>query len=161
MLQAIQRASAERREKHGDELARLRRVVMHAFPRKAPQAIVLVDVATRALTTHTADELPRVRELLSAYDVVAALDVRSLLRALRYDPGPRRLAELGPPQKTRKLNRRGRTLQITTLLLVWGSCGIGRPFGDEERLRRYLTAGQTANFHRRLEADAKALFALY
>jgi len=37
---------------------------------------------------------------------------------------PRRLAELGPPQKTRKLNRRGRTLQITTPLLV---CLGGHP----------------------------------
>jgi len=161
VVQATQRTFEERRQKHGEELARLRRVVVHAFPLEAPQAVVLVDVATRTLTTHTANELPRVHERLSACDIIAALDVRPLLRSLRYDPGPRRLAELGPPQKTMKLNRRGRTLRITTPLLVLGSCGIGRPFGDGERLRHYLTTGQTAKFHRRLEADAKALFALY
>jgi hypothetical protein len=46
-------------------------------------------------------------------------------------------------------------------MLVWGSCGIGRPFGDQARLRRYLQAGETTRLHRRLEADAKALVALY
>jgi hypothetical protein len=161
VVQANQRAAEERREKHADELARLRRVVVHAFTAREPQAIVLLDVATRALTTLTAEDMPRVHKLLGAYDVIAALHVRPLLKALGYDPGPRHLAELGPPQKTKKLNQRGRTLRITTPLLVWGTCGIGRPFGDEERLRRYLTAGQTARFQRRLEADAKALFALY
>lgn len=160
-FQARQRASELRSARHADELARLRRVVVHAFPPAAPQAVVLVDVAARELTTHAPDELSRVRERLNDYDVIAGLAVRPLLRALRYDPGPRRLADLGPPQKTRRLNRRGRTLRITTPLLVWGSCGIGRPFGDEQRLRRYLSAGQTTKLHRRLEADAKALFALY
>ena len=73
----------------------------------------------------------------------------------------RPLADLGPPQKSRTLNRRGRTLKITTPLLVWGSCGIGRPFGDEKRLRSLLAAGDTTKLHRRLEADAKALVAYY
>jgi hypothetical protein len=160
-LEASRRAYEERRERHGAELARLRRVVVHAFPPESPQAVVLADVAARQLTTHGADELPRVRERLNDYDVIAALEVRPLLRALGYDPDPRRLAELGPPQKTKKLNRRGRTLRITTAMLVWGSCGIGRPFHDEKKLRRYLSAGQTTKLHRRLEADAKALLALY
>ena len=69
--------------------------------------------------------------------------------------------ELGPPQKTRQLNRRGRKLQITTRLLVHGSCGITRPFGDERVLRGYLREGRDAKLRRRLAADAKSLFALY
>ncbi len=160
-LEASRHAFEEQRAEHGAELARLKRVLVHAFPSRAPQAVVLVDVGAREVTTHTADELPRVRERLNGYDVIAAVEARSLLRALRYDPAPRRVAELGPPQKTKKLNRRGRTLRITTPMLVWGSCGIGRPFGDEQRLRRCLRAGQTTKLHRRLEADAKALVALY
>jgi len=160
-IEANQRASEERREKHGAELARLRRVLVHAFPPAAPQAVVLVDLAAHELTTLTRDLLPRVHDTLAAHDVIAAVDVRPLLRALGFDPGPRRVAELGPPQKTMKLNKRGRTLRITTPMLVWGSCGIGRPFGDEQRLRGYLQAGETAKLHRRLEADAKALAALY
>src|SRR5262249_1886412 len=77
------------------------------------------------------------------------------------DPGERRLAELGPPQKTRQLNRRGRTLTITTTLLVQGSCSISRPFGDERTMREYLRSGAHAKFRRRLEADAKSLYDLY
>lgn len=161
VIEANRRAFEERRARHGAELAKLRRVVVHAFPRAAPQVVVLADVAARELTTFTAEEAPRARARLNEYDVIAALEVRPLLRALGYDPGPRRLAELGPPRKTRKLNRRGRTLRITTAMLVWGSCGIGRPFGDEARLRRYLGAGETTKLQRRLEADTKALVALY
>lgn len=160
-IHANRRAAEERREKHGAELARLRRVVVHAFPPAAPQVVVLVDVARRALGTYSAADLPRVRERLDGYDVIAAIEVRPLLRALGYEPGPRRLAELGPPQKTIALNRRGRVLRITTAMLLWGSCGIGRHFGDEKRLHRYLKAGQTTRLRRRLEADAKALLALY
>jgi len=47
---------------------------------------------------------------LAGYEIIGAVDVRALLRTLNIDPGERRLAELGPPQKTRQLNRRGRTL---------------------------------------------------
>jgi hypothetical protein len=68
-------------------------------PPSAPRAVVLVDVGAREITTHAAEELPRAREQLNDYDVIAAVGVRPLLRALGYDPGPRRLAELGPPQK--------------------------------------------------------------
>ena len=46
-------------------------------------------------------------------------------------------------------------------LLVQGSCGIGQPFGDENLLRRYLSEGEHAKLRRRLEADAKSLYALY
>ena len=80
---------------------------------------------------------------------------------MNVDPGKRRLAELGPPQKTRQLNRRGRTLTITTALLVQGSCGISRPFGDERTMREYLRSGADTKLRRRLEADAKSLYALY
>ena len=101
------------------------------------------------------------RERLAEYDLIAALEVRPLLRALAFEPGPRPLADLGPPQKSKTLNQAGRTLTITTPLLVWGSCGIGRPFGDEKRLQSYLVAGKTTKLYRRLEADAKALAAYY
>jgi hypothetical protein len=80
---------------------------------------------------------------------------------LNVDARDHRLAELGPPQKTRQLNRRGRTLAITMPLLVQGSCGISRPFGDPRTLREYLHAGADTKLRRRLEADMKSLFALY
>jgi hypothetical protein len=123
--------------------------------------VVLLDVGERTLATFLGEEIAAARERLDAYDVVAAVEVRALLRALGYEPGARRLAELGPPQKTRKLNRRGRTLKITLEMLVQGSCGISRPLGETRKLREYLDRRQHTQLRRRLEADAKSLFALY
>jgi hypothetical protein len=160
-IEANLRAAEQMRAAHAAELAALRRVLVRAFPPDRPEAVVLLDVGERAVATFLGEEIAAARERLDAYDVIAAEDVRALLRGLGYEPGERRLAELGPPRKTKKLNRRGRTLKITTDLLVRGSCGIGRPFGDEARLREYLRRGQQAKLRRRLEADAKSLFALY
>ena len=55
----------------------------------------------------------------------------------------------------------GRTLKITEGMLIQGSCGIARPFGDGEKLETYLRNGQSTQLRRRLEADAKSLFAFY
>ena len=150
-----------KREAHAQELARMRRVLLHAFPVMKPEALVLVDVAERKLCTFIGDEIPNTVEKLRDYDIIAAIDVRRLLRTLDLEPGERRLGELGPPQKTVTINKRGRTLKIKTSLLVQGSCGIGRPFGDEKKMREYLKEGQLTKLRRRLEADAKSLYALY
>ena len=160
-IQASIRAAERRREAHAAELAALRRVIVHAFPLKHPQAVVLVDVATRAIEHFAGDEIAGVRSRLDAYDVIAALEVRPLLRALGIEPGARRLAELGPPRKTRKLNRRGRTLKITTELLIRSSCGIAHPLADTVELEEHLRAGRHGRLRRRLEADAKSLYWLY
>jgi hypothetical protein len=146
---------------HGEELARMRRLLIHAFPAVPPEAVVLVDVAERNLTTFIGPEIAQAADHVAGYEIIGAVGVRALLRTLNVEPGERRLAELGPPQRTKQLNRRGRTLTITTTLLVQGSCGISRPFGDERTLRGYLRHGEMTKLRRRLEADAKALFALY
>ncbi len=139
----------------------MRRVLIHAFPASRPEGVVLVDVGRREIDTNLGAEIIEAGQKLADYDVIAALQVRPLLRALDFEPGERRLAELGPPKKTRRLNKRGRTLKITTSLLVQSSCGISRPCGDEKVLRRYLRERTRARLRRRLEADAKALLALY
>lgn len=156
-LTRIERA----REAHAERLDRMRRVLIHAFPVKRPEATVLVDVAAREITTFIGEEIHQARTKLADYDVIGAVDVRGLLRALNVEPGERRLAELGPPQRTRQLNKQGRTLKLTTALVVQGSCGISRPFGDDRVVRRYLRDGKYTKLRRRLEADAKSLFALY
>jgi hypothetical protein len=161
VLEANRKRFERERQANAERLARMRRVLVHAFPAKKPEAIVLVDVGRREITTLLGKEIAKTREKLVDYDIIAAVDVRALLRSLHFEPGKRRVAELGPPQKTRQLNKRGRTLEITTGLLVQGSCGIGRPFGDEKVLRRYLRDGEYTKLRRRLEADAKSLFALY
>ena len=149
------------REARAEEFGRMRRVLIHAFPARKPAALVLVDVAERGLDTFVGNEITGAVEKLAAYDLIAAIDVRALLRALRFDPGDRRLGELGPPQKTRTLNRSGRTLKITTSLLVRGSCGISRPFGDAKKMREFLDGRELTKLRRRLEADAKSLYAIY
>jgi hypothetical protein len=160
-IKARRRAIEAERNAHAGELLKLRRVILHAFPASKPEAAVLLDVGTRAIDTFVGGEIGAVLERLDAYDVIAAIDVRALLRALDYDPGQRRLADLAPPQRTKQLNKRGRTLKITTALLIQGSCGISRPLGDPEKLRAYLRRADDIRLRRRLEADAKSLYALY
>ncbi|MBI5446721.1 MAG: hypothetical protein HY900_36580 [Deltaproteobacteria bacterium] len=161
VIEANRKAYECRRSAHAAELAALRRVVVYAFPAKMPDAVVLVDVEKREVQTYLSDEFPALRERLASYDIIAAEYVRGLLSKLTFDPCDRRLAELGPPQKTIRLNRRGRTLKITTDLLVQGSRGISHPFGEPAKLERYLREGQTERLRRRLEADAKSLYAFY
>lgn len=160
-MEANRRRLEREREAHAEQLAGMRRVLIHSFPAVRPEAVVVIDVAEREIATFIGDEIARAIDRLANYEIIGAVGVRPLLRALNVEPGERRLAELGPPQKTRQLNHRGRTLTITTTLLVQGSCGISRPFGDERTVRGYLRSGAHAKLHRRLEADAKSLFALY
>lgn len=161
VMEANRKRFEREREAHAERLAGMRRVLIHAFPATKPEVIVLVDVSRHEISTFIGGEIDKAKQMLLDYDIIAAVDVRVLLRSLEFEPGERRLGELGPPQKSKQLNRRGRTLKITTSLLVWGSCGISRPFGDEKVLRAYLRDGEVSKLRRRLEADAKSLFALY
>lgn len=160
-MEAARRRSEREREANAGRLARMRRVLVHAFPAKKPEAIVLVDVGKREVVSFVAAEIKEAKRRILDYDMIAAVGVRALLRSLELDPGERRLGELGPPQKTKQINRQGRTLRITMSLLARGSCGISRAFADERVLRGYLRRREFAKLRRRLESDAKSLFALY
>lgn len=160
-IAAARHAFERRRTAHAAELAQLKRVIVHAFPARAPRVVVLVDVDQREIKTLVGDELSQVDSILQCFDILCGVDIRATLRALVVDPGARRLAEIGPPQKSVRLNTSGRTLKITTSMLIQGSCGISRPLGDEKKLRAYLASGQTSKLVARLEADAKSLFALH
>ncbi len=151
----------QRRAARAAELEKLSRALIVAFPPARPESAALLDVGKHELWSFVKDELAALPTKLATYDVLGGIDVRRLLRNLDFDPGPRRLAELGPPQKTKKLNQRGRMLKITTAMLVQGSCGIGKPFGEKEKLAGYLATGQFKKLRRRLEADVKSLGALY
>ncbi len=161
VIAAHQAAWERQREEHREVLEGLRRCLLVAFPAARPAAVAVVDVGERTVRTWFADQFADLREKLAGYDLFGALDVRPLLRALAFDPGERRLADLGATQKTWKLNQRGRTLQITTDLLIAGTCGISKPFGEPGALARHLEAGDLGKLTRRLESDAKALCALY
>ena len=161
-VMAAQRKAAERRRaENARKLAAMTRALLVGFPAKAPRVVALLDVGEHCVHTFVDGDFDELRERVAGYDIVGAEDVRSLLRALEVKAEEMRLAELGPPQKSKTLNKRGRTLKITTELLVQGSCGIGRPFGDPKKLRSYLAKGELTKLRRRLEADAKSLYALY
>lgn len=137
------------------------RALLVGFPAKRPRAVALLDVGRHTIQTFVDEEIEGLRDRVADYDIVGAEDVRALLRGLDIDADGTRLAELGPPQKSKTLNKRGRTLRITTTLLVQGSCGIGRPFGEPNKLAAYLEKGELTKLRRRLEADVKSLYALY
>ena len=161
VIRAKSKAAERRRAAHAEQLAAMRRVLLYGFPRSAPVAVALLDVGEQSIETLVGAELEAIAPRLADFDIIGAIEVRSLLRSLAFDPGDRRLAELGPPQKTKQLNKRGRTLKITTELLIQGSCGVSRPFGDEKKLESYLQNEQLGRARRRLESSVKSLFALY
>jgi hypothetical protein len=160
-MEEADRARAQLRQAHRVELARLSRALVVAFPPNRPEAAALVDIGKHEILSFVGPELDDLRSRLLTYDVIGGVEVRALLRALGVDPGSRRLVELGPAQKTRQINRSGRTLKITTAMLVQGSCRISRPFGEPRVLARYLAAGEETKLRRRLEADVKSLHALH
>lgn len=155
------RAYERDRERTAADLAALRRVVMHGFPSERPHLLVLADVAGRTIETFFELDLAAARERLAAYDAIAGLEPRATLRGLGFDPGTRRLHDLRPPQKSLRINRQGRTLPITTELLIRGSCGISQPLAERSVLEGYLRNGDKSRLRRRLEADAKSLVAFY
>lgn len=73
-IAAARRAFERQRAAHAAELAQLRRVIVHAFPARAPRAVVLVDVDQREITTLEGDELSRVGPFLERFDMLCGVD---------------------------------------------------------------------------------------
>jgi hypothetical protein len=153
---------AESRPRLEREAAAMRRAILHAVPGAGgPRAFVVLDMNARATRTFIGDEASALPDALATFDILAGLDILDLLHALRLDPARWRLADLNPPQKTYRLNRQGRTLTVTPRLLIAGTTGISRALGDPAKVAEYLLRGDTGKLARRLESDAKALFAFY
>jgi len=161
IAEACRKRYEARQQAHAEELARLRRVIVHSFPIAKPEAVVLLDIGRHEIATFLGEEIAQARERLGDYDYIAGIEVRALLRSLGFEPGERRLGELGPPQKSKRLNRSGRTLKITSRLLIQGTCGISHPLADPEVLHGYLHKGELTRLRRRLESDAKSIYAFY
>mgnify|MGYP000524512305 CR=1 FL=1 len=154
-------ARAKARAARGEALAVARRFVLVAFPPRRPQAVALLDIRGRRIDTFVGDELAHVDQALVGAEAVGAVNARATMAALGLSDRAWQLLELGPPKKTRRLNRQGRTLRITPELLIQGTCGIHRPFGDPKKLSAYLAAGHHGKLRRRLAANVKSLYALY
>ena len=158
-IAASMAAYHQRSEEAAAAVAAQRRAILVAWPTQQPAVAVVADLGARSLRSFFGAELAGLPEALAPFDVLAAVDVRALLRAVGVQPGERRLAELGPPQKTRQLDSSGRKLTITTAMLARGSCGVD--LGDERALEEGLARGDLREVARLLESDAKALCAMY
>lgn len=153
---------AEERRRQAWEAARLRRAVLRAVPEaEAPQAISVLDTGSRSIRTFVGSELASAAGVLAEFDLLVGLHVRETIHALGLDPDRWRLVDLKPPQKSRRINRRGRTLEITPELLISSTTGISRPLGDPVKVAQYLAEGEKGKLARRLESDVKALHAFY
>lgn len=160
--EAYEAAHEARREREVIEAATLRRAIVRGLPAGAePEAVGVLDVRSRAIRIFTPVERAAVVAALEGYDLLAGLDVRGLLLALGGDPDRWQIADLGPPQKTWRLNRAGRTLRLTPELLMTGSLGISRPLADAAKVRGYVASGDRRRLAARLESDLKHLHALY
>lgn len=160
MEESFQRHEQERLVRT-QKLAQTHRVLIYAYPAAQPQALVLIDIGEHTIRTYVGEEITEGIERLPAYDMLIAPNIRHILNLLDVDPKERRLGDLAATQKTMTINRRGKTLKLTTELLIKSTCNIGHPFGDEKKLRNYLETQQRTKLRRRLESDAKSLYALY
>lgn len=140
----------------------LRRGLLRVVPKADhPAAAMVLSVKDRQFRFFRPDEHEELRHHLREFDVLIGLHVRETLQALGVEPDNWQMLDLRPSQKTMKLNQRGRTLSITTELVITSTTGISRPLGDPARVAGYLAGGDWRKLSRRLESDAKAMFAHY
>ena len=160
---AVRRAELDAEERRDAQIARgLRRAVVRVLPSdEDPAAAAVLDVDQRSIRTFIGRELTELAGVLEGFDVLAGLYIRDTLLALGLDADRFRVVDLKPPKKSRRLNRAGRTLEITPELLIAGTTGISHPFGEPEKVARYLSEGDHPKLERRLESDVKALHAFY
>ncbi|XXY47234.1 hypothetical protein WME91_45245 [Sorangium sp. So ce269] len=160
---AARRAELDAEARRDAEIARkARRAVVRVVPfPEDPQAAAVLDVGQRSIRTFLGHDVAELAGALERFDVIAGLHIRDTLHAIGLDADRRRVVDLGPPKKSRRLNRAGRTLEITPELLIAATTGISRPLGDPEKVASYLIEGDHSKLARRLESDVKALYAFY
>ncbi len=86
-IEEATREANERRAAHAAKLATLSRALLAAFPRTRPEAVTLLDVGERSITTYLRADFDALRRSLERYDVLGAMDVRRLLRSIDFVPG--------------------------------------------------------------------------
>ncbi|WP_437946123.1 hypothetical protein WME98_35690 [Sorangium sp. So ce296] len=160
---AARRIELDAEARRDAEMARrARRAVVRVVPfPEEPQAAAVLDVGQRSIRIFLGRDMAELAGALERFDVIAGLHIRDTLHALGLDADRRRVVDLRPPKKSRRLNRAGRILEITPELLIAGTTGISRPLGDPEKVASYLAEGDHAKLARRLESDVKALHAFY
>jgi hypothetical protein len=124
-------------------------------------ALAVADPINRTVESFIGD-LTNVGPLLAKYDAIIGITPDKLLTELGLAPQQWRWrVDISPPQKTKKLNKQGRILKITTELLVSGTVGISRALGDPQKIAFYIREGDNGKLAKRIESTAKALCAYY
>ena len=140
-----------------------KRAIIHGFyVHYQLVAITLLDVDHRSIETLHAESVFSVASKLNEYSVLIGLNPRRLLDGLGIkDVLPWRLIDLAHHPKSKQINKRGRKLVITTEMLITSSTGISKPLGDSIKMLDYWHNGKQSALAKRLESDAKSLFAFY
>lgn len=157
---------AEREKRDREEAAQaatFKRALLRVVPDVDDvQAAALLDLQDRSLRTFVGAQVAQLSTALGGYDVLVGLHPRETLESIGVDPDTfKRLIDLRPPRKTRRLNKAGRTLDITPELLITSSTGMSRPLGNPQKIAQYLADGDYGKLERRLASDLKSLYAFY
>lgn len=162
---ALRRAEeAEQLRTDRERASGLTRALVRAVPKPSRiEALVLLALPGREIEVFFGVDVQAARERLAAFDVVAGEEIGATLAALGLEESdPERIAiDLRPPRKSVRLNKRGRTLKVTTELLIRGTTGVSKPFGAEGETRSLLARGDRPGLEKRLTRDIKALYAYY
>ncbi len=139
-----------------------RAALVHAVPSPDdPRALAIVDLAARTIETATGPaEIARATAGLGRFSSLIGLHIDDALHALRFDPAGKRLVDLRPPQKTRRVSR-GRILQLTPERLMRDTLGAGQGPSPQAAWRADLRSGREVALRRRLEDDARRLCQFY
>ena len=139
------------------------RVLVHGFQvDDKTVGITLLDLDQRLLSTVFGEELSTIAARLRDYTVIVGLRPRDFLLELGInDMVAWRLIDLAHHPKTKQLNKRGRKLTISTEMLITSSTGISKPLGDPKKMREYWVKGKKGMLAKRMESDAKSLYAFY
>lgn len=125
-------------------------------------ALTLLDMDQRSIETSHSESVHSFASKLNQYSVLIGLNPRRVLDGLGIkDMLPWRLIDLAHHPKSKQINKSGRKLVITTEMLITSSTGISKPLGDPIKMHDYYRHGKQSALTKRLESDAKSLFAFY
>jgi hypothetical protein len=131
-------------------------------PKGLLYAVAIADPVSRQTKSFIGADIENVQDVLKNYDVLVGISIDKLLSqmGLQVEQWQWRI-DISPPKKTKKLNKSGRILKITSELLISGTVGISRALGDPQKIAGYIKDGDNAKLVKRIESTAKALCAYY
>ncbi len=144
--------------------AALRRAVIHGYVIDGIglAGVTVLDIQARRLRTYAPPEYGDLRRDLEGFGLLVGLNPAGFVAALDLDPEEWRMVDLLRHQRQKQINRHGRTLRLTTGMLLGASTGLGSRAIDSKVLLRYVREGASpGKIQRRLESETKALFAFY